>query len=458
MSRTSRPLAHIIGKPSNPDTKQFGKNAGIANLLKHFNFDTARVGAYLHELIEAGWLSPNTKQSKFQENIEATMKYIKTPVSEANTVKPPKDPKARLSPDDEPELEVIEVNPMFEYTDDEKIGAAERYKFEMKKTERSLRKLRQDAFLGKQKVNRMAEAAASVKPANVTLNLVNGKKKGNNICIMPISDLHYGEVVQPECAYGFNKYNPEIAKNRLVKLFEETYRHATSQGCDELAIFLLGDLISGEIHDELRETNAFTAPKCVSMLNSVLIGVILQYAKLFKKVKISCVVGNHARTGKKLQNKNYSLDNYEHIIYSTIKDRCEAESKNITVEFDENAPFLITTVGNQTWMLEHGDRYKGSTAAAGAINTVLRTIGNDLRRNHADAAIMGHWHTSAEGAIDAREDGKFTKVYINPSLVGPDEFATKTLHAFYPAESHIFITDGNVVTSKISINLSDIME
>jgi predicted phosphodiesterase len=456
MPKTSKKLSHVIGRPSNTESKLFGKNLGIANLLMHFNFDKARVEAYLHELIEAGWLAPNTKPAKFKENIEETCKFITTPVSEVGTVKPLKNPRERLSPDDEPEVQVFEDHPMFDYSDEERQGAEERYKFEMKKTERSLRKLRQEAFIGKQKVNRMAIAAASVKPAEIKLNLVDAKVKGSNYCVMPISDLHFGEVVQPNATYCYNKYNPEIAQKRLVRLFEETYRHAKAEGCDKLHILLLGDLISGEIHDELRESNAFTAPKCVSVLNSILIGIILEYAKLFKSVSIACVVGNHSRTGKKLQAHNRSLDNYEHIIYSTIKDRCEAEAKNITVEFDEEAPFAITTIGNQRWMIEHGDRYKGSTAAAGAINTVLRNIGNDIRHNHADVAIMGHWHVGAAGAVDAREDGRMTKVFINPSMVGPDPFAVTTLHAFYPAESNVFITDGNKIKSKIEIDLSEI--
>ena len=447
-----------MGKPTNAESKQFGNNIGIANLLIHFNFDQAIVASYLDELIDAGWLPANTKQDKFVENIAKTAERLKAPVSEAGTVKPPKSPKERLSPDDEDEVRVFEEHPMFDYSEDEKCGATELYKFQMKKTERTLKKLRQEAFIGKNKVNRMAEAAATVKPANIQLKLVDGGKKGSNYCVMPISDLHFGEVVQPNATYGYNKYNPEIAKNRLVKLFEEAYRFSTSQGCDKLHILCLGDMISGEIHDELRETNAYTAPKCVSVLNSLLIGLILQYAKLFKTVTVSCVVGNHSRTGKKLQAHNRCMDNYEHIIYSTIKDRCEAEAKNITVEFDEEAPFLTTQIGNQIWMLEHGDRYKGSTAAAGAINTVLRQIGNDLRRNHADVAIMGHWHTGAEGALDAREDGRMTKVYINPSLVGPDNFAVTTLHAFYPASSNIFITNGNAITAKIGIDLCDIQE
>lgn len=459
MAKSAKPLSHVIGKPANVESKQFGKNQGIANLLKHFNLDTARVAAYQAELTAAGWLAPSLKPSKFKENIEATLQYITHPVSTAGTVKPPKNPKDRLSPDDEPELAVIEDEPMFQYVDEELVGAAENYKFLLKKAERTIKKMRGESFIGKQKVNRMAEAAAQVKPAIIKVNLVKCEKnKGGNHCVMPISDLHFGEVVQPSVTYCYNKYNPEISKNRLVKLFEETYRYATSEGCDHLHILLLGDLISGEIHDELRETNAYTAPKCVSLLNSLLIGLILQYAKLFKQVTVSCVVGNHSRTGKKLQSHNRSLDNYEHIIYSTVKDRCEAEAKNIKVEFDDEAPFMTTKVGNQIWMLEHGDRYKGSTAAAGPINTVLRNIGNDIRRNHADVAIMGHWHTGAEGAVDAREDGRMTKVFINPSMVGPDEFAAINLHAFYPAESSIFITTGDKIKSKIAIDLSDIQE
>ena len=459
MAKSSKQLAHVIGRPTCPESKQFGKNIGIANLLMHFNLDPSKVAPYCEELIEAGWLAPSTKPAKFKENIEATLKFITTKVSTKDTIAPPKNPKDRLSPDDEPDAEVVEECPMFSYTEEELVGSAERFKFEMKKRERELKRLRQEAFIGKQKVNRMATAAAQVQPAVFNIKLVNsGKASGKNHCVMPISDLHFGEVVQPNVTYGFNKYNPEIAAHRLVKLFAEAYRYATTEGCDDLHILLLGDMISGEIHDELRESNSYTAPKCVSMLNSLLIGMILQYAKLFKRVTVSCVVGNHSRTGKKLQSKNRSMDNYEHIIYSTIKDRCEAEAKNIKVEFDDEAPFLVTNVGNQKWMLEHGDRYKGSTAAAGAINTVLRNIGNDLRRNHADVAIMGHWHTGAEGAVDSREDGRMTKVYINPSIVGPDDFATTVLHAFYPAESNIFITTGDAVKSKISIDLSDIQD
>lgn len=458
MARKPKQLSHIIGTPRGQDGKKFGKNIGISNLLMHYNFDEVLVAEHFDDLVAAGWLPPNTPKEKFLDNISLTAEFLKKPVSEEGTVKPPKSPKDRLSPEDEPEDIVFEESPMFEYSDDERIGAEVSYKAQMKKAERNIRKIREEAFIGKQKVNRMAEAAAQVVPANITLKVVNGGTKGNNYCVMPISDLHFGEVVQPNVSYTYNKYNPEIAQHRLIKLFEETYQYATKNGCDKLHILLLGDLISGEIHDELRESNAFSAPKCVSVLNSILIGLILKYSSLFKSVKISCVVGNHSRTGKKLQSHNRCLDNYEYIIYSTIKDRCEAEAKNITVEFDETAPFLTTSVGNQLWMIEHGDRYKGSTAAAGPINSILRTIGNDLRRNHADVAIMGHWHIGAEGSIDAREDNRMTRVYINPSIVGPNEFAAINLHAFYPAESYIFITDGNKITAKIGVDLSCIQD
>ena len=326
MTKSTRSILNVIGTPSDKKSKSFGKNEGIANLLKHFNFDKAKVASFKDELASAGWIGKTVADAKLAENIAMTSDWLQSQVDTAGTVKPV-NKKERLSPDDEPEVEVFEENPMYGYSEDEQIGAVELYKFEMKKAERTIKKIRREAFIGKQKVNRMAIAASQVAPAKVSMKLVNsGKKAGKYYSVLPISDMHYGEVVQPSASFGFNRYNPEIAKNRLVKLFEENYRYASIYGCDDLHILLLGDLISGEIHDELRETNAFTAPKCVSMLNSLLIGVILEYAKLFKRVKISCVVGNHSRTGKKLQNKNYSLDNFEHIIFSTIKDRCEAEA------------------------------------------------------------------------------------------------------------------------------------
>lgn len=465
MSISSKTIKRVIGTPKHGEIQPLVNNDGVVHLLKHFNMDTSKVCAYQAELVEAGWMEDHIPADQFKTIVETTKTVILSQVSEEGTVKPPKNPKDRKSPQDEPEYMdelALEPDPMFEYSEDEKRGAAAYYKRELKKAEKRLDKLETEAFIGKQKVNRMAEAAATVKPSNVSLKLTNsGKKSGKFHNVLPISDLHFGEVVQPNATFGFNKYNPEIAKNRLVKLFEENYRFATVYGCDELHILLLGDLISGEIHDELRETNAYTAPKCISMLNSFLTGLILKYATLYKKVTISCVVGNHSRTGKKLQSKNRCMDNYEHIIYSTIKDRCEAEAKNIKVEFDDEAAVLLTDIGNQVWMLEHGDRYNGSTAGAGAINTVLRKIGPDLRHNHADVAIMGHWHVGAEGAIDAHDDngqGTNVKVYINPSIVGPNDFAVNNLHAYYPAESNIFITDGDQVVAKVSIDLSDVQQ
>jgi hypothetical protein len=74
---------------------------------------------------------------------------------------------------------------------------------------------------------------------------------------------------------------------------------------------------------------------------------------------------------------------------------------------------------------------------------------------------MGHWHVGAEGAIDAHDDngqGTNVKVYINPSIVGPNDFAVNNLHAYYPAESNIFITDGDQVVAKVSIDLSDVQQ
>jgi hypothetical protein len=65
---------------------------------------------------------------------------------------------------------------------------------------------------------------------------------------------------------------------------------------------------------------------------------------------------------------------------------------------------------------------------------------------------MGHWHIGGEMTLS----GTNTPVYLNASIVGPGEYSVHNLHSSYPAESFVFITDGNRVVSKGSVNLMGI--
>lgn len=64
-------------------------------------------------------------------------------------------------------------------------------------------------------------------------------------------------MIDPLAINNINAYNPEISKERHVKLFTKALEMAKERDCEILDIPVLGDIFSGNIiRDELIETNA----------------------------------------------------------------------------------------------------------------------------------------------------------------------------------------------------------
>jgi hypothetical protein len=215
-------------------------------------------------------------------------------------------------------------------------------------------------------------------------------------------------------------------------------------------------MFSGNIHDELRENNEAPITKCIAQYYKFITGLIDAYKGCYKKVRIHCVVGNHARTTQKYQFKNKGIENYEYILYSFIESKYNDSNDNVSVIFGDST-VLFTKVGNQTWKLEHGDRYKGGSAFVSPLSTTVRDNFKDQAIFAAigqkfDAVMMGHWHIGGIWYLP----GTTTPVYLNPSLIGPGEYSVHNLHSAFPASSFSFITDGNKVVDQRLIDLSSI--
>lgn len=331
---------------------------------------------------------------------------------------------------------------------------------DLAKQQKALDQVKTEKFIAQQIIDAMTQSIKSVKPYSFNITMAKPDRstqvKGKYYNILPISDVHYGEVVNGRTINGINNYNTTIAKKRHELLFRKNYEFASVYGCDELHIFMLGDIFSGNIHGELRETNEKVITDCVLDYYAFIVGLIDAYSKYYKKITISCVVGNHARNTDKYQFKNKGKDSYEYILYGFMKAYYDMPTtpKNVSVNLTEST-VQFTKVGKQIWKLEHGDRYKGGSAFVSPFSTVVRDNFKDKgmfagsEDQNFDAVIMGHWHIGGEMALS----GTNTPVYLNPSIVGPGEYSVHNLHSSYPAESFVFVTDGTRVVSKGSVNL-----
>jgi hypothetical protein len=187
--------------------------------------------------------------------------------------------------------------------------------------------------------------------------LPDGSDRGRAVGLIHLSDLHCGEVVRREEAAGFNEYNPEIFQRRLRRMIDASIRILPrwSSDCDlkGVVVALNGDLISGDIHAELRETNALTAHEQVALATDEIAAGLKMLADKFGAVMVTVTPGNHGRTTEKTHAKRMSALSYD-IMIGNILAREFAGDDRITVNTASGADIVFPLFG---WSVlqTHGD-------------------------------------------------------------------------------------------------------
>jgi hypothetical protein len=143
-------------------------------------------------------------------------------------------------------------------------------------------------------------------------------KKGTAVPMAVLSDVHYGEVVNPREIEYLNAYSHEIANLRLESYFHNLIHlaegHIGGVKYEGFMLLLAGDMLSGEIHDELTQTNQLTSCECVHYLKHQLARGLNLLAEHFGRVHVCCVVGNHPRLSRKPQSKQKSRRNLDWLL------------------------------------------------------------------------------------------------------------------------------------------------
>lgn len=254
-----------------------------------------------------------------------------------------------------------------------------------------------------------------------------------------LSDVHAGEVVNPEEMDGFNAYNLAICEKRLKRYFERTIVVAKSYLAgvqyDGIVLALGGDMVSGDIHDELEQTNEVSTYESVEFLVPRLIAGIELLAGEFGKVHVVSAPGNHGRDSKKPRHKGRSAHNADTHIGRLVAQRFES-SKDVT--FDVPASFDVTfKIYDSVFSMEHGDNMKfAGTSEIGAYGPVkrgtLRKSNQALAEGHPFAYnLVGHFHQY----IPAAPQG----FVMNGSLKGYDEYARAWHFKPEPAQQALMV-------------------
>lgn len=254
--------------------------------------------------------------------------------------------------------------------------------------------------------------------------------------VMPtvsFSDWHFDEVVKPEQVQGLNAYNREIAEMRLRKFFDNTvdvcHRFLGGFTYPGIIMPMLGDNFSGNIHEELRNTNADVMLSSLLHWVGPMVSGIRRLADAFGRVYVPVVVGNHGRNTLKPINKNRVRDNFDWLFAQMIA-REMAGDQRVQFAISE-APDYKYRVYGTTYLITHGDQAKGGSGIAAQLSPLMIMVARKAKREKFDYLVCGHWHRLSS----------FMKVRCNGSGKGYDEFAFNCNFDFDPPQQDLWLTD-----------------
>ena len=258
-------------------------------------------------------------------------------------------------------------------------------------------------------------------------------KKSSGVVCTILSDTHFDEVVKPEEIGYRNEYNREIAVARLENYFQKiillTKDYITGINYEGCVLFLGGDIFSGDIHEELTQTNEDTILSSVIFWTEQITAGINLLAEHFKYVHIPCVVGNHGRRTRKPRAKLRAKDNFDWFLAKTLEQRF-IENKKVTFEVATGADLMVD-VQDTTYLLTHGDQARGGGGIGGIWPPLMRLVARKRNNTDFDYMVLGHFHQ----LIMAPSSG----FLLNGSLKGYDEYAAIENFAYEVPQQALWI-------------------
>lgn len=257
------------------------------------------------------------------------------------------------------------------------------------------------------------------------------------IVVAQLTDTHFDEVVRPDEVGYINAYNREIAEQRLKRWVEKVIVLSRDyvQGVDVQGLFVpaTGDLLSGDIHEELRNSNADLLYSSADHWIDRLIAAVRTFAEEFSRVHVAAVVGNHGRSTIKPVFKGRARSNIEWLMWRQVARHFENDER-VTIQVGDSMD-LVVPIYNTRYLLTHGDQFKGGSGISGAYAPLAlgqhrKSVRQSATDEPMDIMVMGHFHQyfNLPGLI------------VGGSMKGYDEYAYGLNLRPEPAQQAFWVT------------------
>lgn len=255
-----------------------------------------------------------------------------------------------------------------------------------------------------------------------------GKRKApKEEALLLFSDAQIGEHITREDTNGFGEYNVEIFKERMDKLVnkmrELTEVHKGYSNIETLNIFMLGDNVDGIgiYRGQEHHLDALVVEQLL-IGSEKIAEAIIQLLGTFQNIKITGIIGNHGRMGRKGENPSHV--NFDFLLYKMLERMLSEYGDRIEWTIPTSNWVLQDILGNG-FLLLHGDTirawngipYYGIDRADARLTKMLQA-----RNRTYKYLCLGHHHNP--GDVDSPNGEKI----LNGTMVGGSNFSINQLH------------------------------
>jgi len=258
------------------------------------------------------------------------------------------------------------------------------------------------------------------------------KHVGTKEAILMLSDFHVGL----EIKNYWNTYNKEVFEDRISTIVLKVMKYAEIMNIGTLYVASLGDLISGAIHITTRLAEEMDVLEQAMYVAKVMKSLLSDLSDFGLDIKYLSVVGNHDR-----QNKNYKehieKQSFNKLIDWYIEEKVSdgvLDIEFISNEIDDGIG-LFKINGEHCYMV-HGHQ--------DSMQSVLMnlSIATGIIPKYI---LMGHYHNK-----NSMTQGR-SKVFINGSLVGVDEYAKDKRYFSEPSQSLLVFDEDDVIDIELKL-------